>query len=216
MAGTSIKFRCYQCNQLLGVSRNRVGGVVSCPKCQAGLIVPDPTEGAGPLDLRTEGESTGSGSTDGGIPLDLIDIRPEDIRVEPGAYRSPASPSSSEPQEAATSGGPGLQVAEPPASWEQPPAPPRPLRPSSASVEAPAPTFAPEPERTKSAEDLNLPQIDLAPARRSPTRHQPLARSRDVVISRTTLAMWSLFVLIAQVLAFLAGLLAGHFVWKVH
>ncbi|MHC5543793.1 hypothetical protein ACYOEI_36665, partial [Singulisphaera rosea] len=41
-------------------------------------------------------------------------------------------------------------------------------------------------------------------------------RSRDIVLPRSAVAAWSLFVLIAQGLAFLAGLLAGHFLWKVH
>ena len=36
-----IKFRCFQCNQLLGVSRSKAGEVVSCPKCAAELIVPE-------------------------------------------------------------------------------------------------------------------------------------------------------------------------------
>ena len=33
--------------------------------------------------------------------------------------------------------------------------------------------------------------------------------------ARSVVATWSLFVLLAQALAFLAGLLAGHFIWRV-
>ena len=45
MASASpIKFRCFECSKLLGVSRSKVGMVVSCPQCGADLIVPDPAE----------------------------------------------------------------------------------------------------------------------------------------------------------------------------
>jgi hypothetical protein len=37
--------------------------------------------------------------------------------------------------------------------------------------------------------------------------------SRDVVIPRLAVLSWSLFVVIALFLAFVAGLLVGHFVW---
>ena len=33
MAGVPVKFRCFQCNRLLGVALSKVGSVVSCPKC---------------------------------------------------------------------------------------------------------------------------------------------------------------------------------------
>jgi hypothetical protein len=46
MAKEPIKFRCFQCQKLLGVSPSKAGAVVSCPKCGAGLLVPDlPPEG---------------------------------------------------------------------------------------------------------------------------------------------------------------------------
>jgi len=40
MATERLKFRCYRCNQLLAASANKAGSVVSCPKCQADLLVP--------------------------------------------------------------------------------------------------------------------------------------------------------------------------------
>ena len=43
MAGPKIKFRCYQCNQLLGVARSRVGKVVACPKTVGVVLVVKPT-----------------------------------------------------------------------------------------------------------------------------------------------------------------------------
>jgi hypothetical protein len=41
-------------------------------------------------------------------------------------------------------------------------------------------------------------------------------RARDVVLPRSVVLAWSLFVLLALAAAFGAGLLAGHFVWRVH
>src|SRR5438552_5589833 len=35
-----IKFRCAYCNQLLGISRRKVGSVVRCPTCAGQVVVP--------------------------------------------------------------------------------------------------------------------------------------------------------------------------------
>ncbi|MCA1686042.1 MAG: hypothetical protein LC745_08670, partial [Planctomycetia bacterium] len=106
MAVVPVKFRCYRCNQLLGVSPSKVGAVVACPRCSADLVVPDPNEADQPstgeepvgpdgspppspasspfIPPETEPEDEGAG-----VPLDFLNIRPEDIRVEPGV-RHPA------------------------------------------------------------------------------------------------------------------------------
>ncbi len=47
MATDRLKFRCYRCNQLLASSANKAGTVVSCPKCQADLLVPPPEPQSG-------------------------------------------------------------------------------------------------------------------------------------------------------------------------
>jgi len=209
MAGNPIKFRCYQCNQLLGVSRNRVGGVVSCPKCQAGLIVPDPEEGATTsLNIKTDEPATGT--LDAGLPLDLIDIRPEDIRVEPGAdwVRSPQSSSESRTATLA-------RVIEEPALEEEPEQPPHPA-PSSVTSTEPATTSTRSPVSIPTDEGAILPPLDIEPTSRNSHRRIASTRSRDIILPRSTVAAWSLFVLVAQGLAFVAGLLAGHFLWKVH
>src|SRR4051812_14471549 len=106
MAGNPIKFRCYQCNQLLGVSRSKVGLTVSCPKCAADLIVPDPDEGPesssppSALESIALGDPAASDTTPAflsslaaGLPYEIADIRPEDIRAEPGITLSPSPPS---------------------------------------------------------------------------------------------------------------------------
>jgi hypothetical protein len=40
------------------------------------------------------------------------------------------------------------------------------------------------------------------------------ARRNDVAIPRTAVVLWSFFVVAALAMAFTAGLLLGHFVWK--
>jgi DNA-directed RNA polymerase subunit RPC12/RpoP len=37
-----IRFRCAYCSQLMGIARRKAGSVVSCPKCQGKVIVPNP------------------------------------------------------------------------------------------------------------------------------------------------------------------------------
>lgn len=44
-----IRFRCYYCNQLMGISRRKAGTVVKCPKCKGEIQVPVP-EGTAPAD----------------------------------------------------------------------------------------------------------------------------------------------------------------------
>src|SRR4051812_43340906 len=96
MAGVPIKFRCYQCNQLLGVSRSKVGSVVACPKCATELIVPEPDEATTAAQPMTPempvalGQPSPPETTEAflsalaaDLPVEIADIRPEDIRVEP-------------------------------------------------------------------------------------------------------------------------------------
>ena len=40
MPSAPMKIRCYQCGQLLGVSRSKAGRVISCPKCASELTIP--------------------------------------------------------------------------------------------------------------------------------------------------------------------------------
>ena len=80
-----IKFRCVQCNQLLGVSPSKVGSVVSCPRCAVELIVPeadDPPEVPRAPEPEPIPAILSSLVLDRRDPLD--ELRPEDIRVEPG------------------------------------------------------------------------------------------------------------------------------------
>lgn len=196
MAGVPIKFRCYRCNQLLGVARSKVGMVVSCPKCAADLVVPDLDEAAAtPSSSSTNNADLTSAFLSelaSGMPLAIPDIRPEDIRVEPGLPFESYPPAPAEPE-------PG---PSPPAYREPIPSPAEP--PPSPKPIASEPVF-----------EAAVPPIRVEPPRLAFER-APAVRSRDLVLPRSVVAFWSLFVLLAQALAFLAGLLAGHYLWRVH
>src|SRR5579864_792830 len=189
-----VMFRCFQCNQVLKTGRAKSGSVVACPKCGVELVVPEPAAKQSVTDMTSR-------PTD---PTDLIravvtpkpafefpDIRPEDIRVVPGVAASPAPPPP-----------PPRAPAEPPS----PPARPAPeVKLDSSPEPAPAPTPpGPEPE---------FPPIHIEPQPIKPETpstfsiraNQP--RGRDAVIPHAALVGWSLFGLLALVMAFLAGLL---------
>jgi hypothetical protein len=231
-----IKFRCYQCNQLLGVSRSKAGKAVNCPKCGTGLVVPD----AGEVPAASVGPATGEATPafladlDAGLPIELADIRPEDIRVQseehwrmppiaveaPRPAAPPAPTAAPAPAPAAAPPRPGFLESLAPGGGASGPAPydwtsvPTPqVAPAPASAPAPAPAAAPAP--TSSAADPVLPPIRVEPPSLA-TERTSLVRTRDIVLPRSVVATWSLLVLLAQALAFVAGLLAGHYVWRVH
>jgi DNA-directed RNA polymerase subunit RPC12/RpoP len=211
MAVVPIKFRCYQCNQLLGVARSKAGTVVNCPKCSAGLIVPDLTEPSEPgpnpeppQELssgpeRQEPQPTGAP----GLEDLLAEIRVEDIRVEPGV--------ATEPVPAAAR----VEAPAPVPNAHETPAPAA----SSDRVEEPSVIMLPTPDPAPAVAPANVvvPPINFDQRRAVVERDRgPGPRPRDVNLPRSVVLAWSLFVLIALALAFAAGLLAGHFLWKVH
>jgi len=222
MAGAQVRFRCYKCNQLLGVSRNRIGSEVSCPKCATPLVVPDPEEMAEPAAPGSNPEpgpaATASDSPEGtpaflsalaaGLPVEIADIRPEDIRVETSADWSPPLISTATQASAVEP----YPLDVPPALPVEPPRR-APYEAAPAPASAPAPGPAPAPGAA--SVDSIVSAIKLEPPSVAGER-TPAVRSRDLVLPRSVVAFWSLFVLLAQALAFLAGLLAGHFVWRVH
>ncbi len=195
MAGVPLKFRCYRCNQLLGVSRSKAGRIIACPKCAAELLVPQPSESSsstdgGSIDLGPD--LTAPTASESGIDLDLLDIRPEDIRVEPGVVLEEPPP--------------------PEPTTPEPDAPPPPeLAAHSTIVVPPVPVVEEAPE----AAGPVVPPIQVEPLTVAAER-PATARARDVILPRSVVAAWSLFVLVAQGLAFVAGLLAGHYLWRVH
>jgi DNA-directed RNA polymerase subunit RPC12/RpoP len=214
-----ITFRCFRCNQVLRTGRQKAGSVVACPKCGAELIVPEPTLEKSVTGEEGSGDNVRVGPSRTTTPKpeapDLSDIRVEDIRVEPGVVLNRPEP---EPE------------PQPQASAEPPPMPfgvkiePEPLLSPRTALRPrrEAPAAAPEPSPIPSIEaSLEFPAIDVEPL---PVRPEPPAvipdragpaRPRDLVLPEAAVVSWSLFVILALFLAFVAGLLAGHFVWTV-
>jgi len=195
-----LKFRCYRCNQLLGASRSKVGTVISCPKCGSALVVPEPDEETAPVARSVKpvlGALTSGGPQD---TESILDIRPEDIRVEPGIEL--LRPDVDEELETVANDDDAdianETVAPPPEPEE-----------TVVVTKAPVPVPPPLPEAVPPI------QVEVPPDVR-PHESYGRTRARDVVLPRSVVLAWSLFVLAALALAFGAGLLAGHYVWRVH
>ncbi len=223
-----IKFRCYQCNQLLGVSRSRVGKVVNCPKCSTGLVVPDPDESPAAAAAAQQGPASGDttpaflAALDAGMPVELTDIRPEDIRVEsdddwsppPIAFDLPRPAPSPEPPPFLVPLAAGANAGRE-ESYDIASAP-TPLS-IQASPTAVIPVPVPQPVSAPASPVVEplVPPIKFETPSRIYERTTTV-RTRDLILPRSVVATWSLFVLMAQALAFIAGLLAGHYLWRVH
>jgi hypothetical protein len=169
------------------------------------------------------------------IPDDLATLRPEDIRVEAefvdlvvttNENISTPPPVAEEPRLDKLPGDPaGLeayfaQISAPP---ELPPVVPavlRPVIPAELPPVAPAelpPVVPAEPRSASppvaSAIGAVLPAIDIETPSLLP-RARELQPVSEVILQPATVLAWSLLVLLALPMAFLAGLLMGHFVWK--
>ncbi|MFO0908222.1 MAG: hypothetical protein U0794_07660 [Isosphaeraceae bacterium] len=237
--GEPIKFRCGRCKQLIGVARSKAGTVVSCPKCDASLVAPaaDEPRPAAPATVEeqlpaeaTEGDVASEPEPglpfevappderpDDALPLETLAIQIEDIQVEPGvrelypAQRPPrpyrpapprpeselrAAPRPPASRSATTQGA----VSAPPTPIEQPDIPP---------------DLSQIPTPTPQVEVPNL-TIETSVSEGRRARLPEPSRSRDIVLPRSVVASWSFLVLLAVSFAFVAGLLAGHYLWRVH
>jgi hypothetical protein len=234
MAEGPLKFRCYQCNQLLGVPPKRAGTVIACPRCGTELLVPRPeTEpepslaeelARGPVPAgrsrsRASAADAGPAGSEAGsipslmnehgsaIPEDLVTLRPEDIRVE--AEFVDLVVTTNEPtylaSEPATASEPVGFSAEPTSAEtflaEVPPV-------SRISTQATA-----ERPSVDAAPGAVLPEISIEPPSILPA-HRQTGPVREVLIQPAVLLVWSMIVLLSLPMAFIAGLLIGHFLWR--
>jgi hypothetical protein len=147
------------------------------------------------------------------IPDDLASLRPEDIRVEAEfADRvitvtepvTPTLPAVVKP-EPASDPQPGGSAGR--SAWIEPgpiEAPPKQMPPRIMPVEEPP---------VEVAIDTILPKITIEPATILPAGRE-IRPVSEVVLQPATVLAWSLLVLMALPMAFVAGLLMGHFVWK--
>ena len=164
------------------------------------------------------------------IPPELASLRPEDLRVEadvfgaivrqPSPTPAPPSPVTDPFLLAGSLSGSGWRpspsTVEPPAP-EPSPSPiatsPTPTDPSPFPVDLPPPLPISRTAPVSEASVL-LPPIHVEP---DPIRPNPAVEPRvirEVVLPASVVLAWSLFVLSAIPMAFLAGLFIGHFLWK--
>lgn len=207
----AIKFRCDRCGQLLGVSPSRAGRPVKCPKCGAGLLVPSPGDPEIPSASTDTTNAPGepSSSPSSGF-FDAVDLDQDDLRnlfpVDAGEDQDgdKAPPLLSDPETNEDEANDTALVSIPPERPEQRRQGPIIEEVGGTGPESISALFA---ERSgpegRSAE--------LEPWASAGSRPRG---ARDVLVPRMALLAWSLFVLLALFLAFLAGLLVGHFVWK--
>ena len=168
----------------------------------------------------------------GVLPPDLIDLKPEDLRVEAefseSLARRPAPP------------------VEERAPWPPPEVLEAPIRIETFPARSPATPVVETtvvPSFTEPLPAALTETVDLSPARAEPLAPPPvpqaaeaaligasieiehptilppgteIRRVREVVLPASVVLSWSLFVLLGIALAFVAGLLMGHFLWTPH
>jgi phage FluMu protein Com len=161
------------------------------------------------------------------IPPELAALRPEDLRVEAEFFGSltqePPPPARSAPELSLTDRADPFQFPDsfmpetllPPAE--------KPLRSPSAvgfsvASEVVATTAAPipmPPPLPAPAPDAVIPPIQIEPwsATILPPGTEP-RRIHEVTLPASVVVAWSLFVLVAVAMSFVAGLMIGHFLWR--
>ena len=86
-----IRFRCAYCNQLMGISKRKVGNVVRCPKCGGQVVVPNPEEGQaadeGPEDPNAPAHALEDPELE--RLLAGVDPKPNSPRGAPRHFKSP-------------------------------------------------------------------------------------------------------------------------------
>jgi hypothetical protein len=142
------------------------------------------------------------------IPEDLVALRPEDIRVEAefvDLVVTTDEPTSLTVESATASEPVGFPVE--PVSAETFLAEVPPVSRISTQVMAEQPPSGGAPGAV-------LPEISIEPPSILPaSRHS--GPVREVLIQPAVLLVWSMIVLLSLPMAFIAGLLIGHFLWKI-
>jgi phage FluMu protein Com len=282
MPAERLKFRCYRCNQLLAVAPSKAGTIVSCPKCQAELLIPGgetrtkgsnefrakaetdrPRKAESAAESRARAEATAIlgaspapaapeplpsvlGELAGVIPPDLADLRPEDLRVEAEFFKNLASaptpaPAAPPAPALAPAPSPPSPVVPVPTPWpvsesmsstfttgllssltsyrpeteptrELAPPGPVPAPPEVVARDARPPAETPSPREEVGA---IVPPIEIEPPSILPPGAE-IHRVSEVVLPAPVVLAWSLFVLAGIAAAFTAGLMIGHYLWKIH
>jgi len=211
--------------------------VVACPRCKAELQIPagdlaskEVTEKAARRQRR--GTVTSNAATSksdlpempaflteiaGAIPPEVAELRPEDLRVEAEVFetitREPSPPPSPPPMPQPAIETPGASPFEDRKSELTPSELSNLFAPKlQPSEPLPAPTH---PSPASSESRAFVPPIEIEPPSILAAGTE-IRRSHEVILPASVVLAWSLFVLLGIALSFIAGLMVGHFLWKVH
>ncbi len=167
------------------------------------------------------------------IPPELAALRPEDLRVEAEFFETitreppPPAPAADDPFPFPAEMLSGRDLFAPPSADERVNDAPPPVASAlstemamgsgiSGAVEAPPPLPLPQPAAVTAPvpEKVVIPPIQIETSTiRPPADAEPRA-IHQVVLPASFVLAWMMFVLAALPMAFLAGLLIGHFIWK--
>ena len=214
MVGDVLKFRCYRCGKLLGAPAAKGGKATSCPNCRAELIIPgrDEGEGSGVPELARAIDYNASPRASTSTPPASAAGRDPGFSwedIDTGIFQAAAaaididSPITIVPRGTSPESSPALHPFNP-TNLPQDSTPPPPALVEGATE---------LPSATQSSSDILAIKI---PGRIPPAA--PAAESRrgtgEVVLSRGVVASGMAFALIAVGIAFLAGLVVVHYIWR--
>jgi hypothetical protein len=200
MATAVLKFRCYRCDKLLGISPAKAGKTTTCPKCQADLIVPE-SDVPADADMRAAARALVP-NLDESDTIAAPEPRPQH---EPGFSWEDLDATIFET--AAEAGAIDLGIAT-----------------AKAKPPQPEPTLAPEPEPAPVPVAPIIPIVDTPPPIVVPeikveapvvqSDRSSRRRPGEVVLTQGVIASWSVFMLLALAISFVAGVFVGHFFWR--
>jgi phage FluMu protein Com len=206
MAKAVLKFRCYRCDKLLGISPAQAGKTTTCPKCQADLVVPE-TDLPPDEDIRAAARALVP-NLDESVTINEPKPGPKP-QHEPGFSWEDLDATIFETAAEVDAVNLGIATALAPA----PPEPPK-AAPEPEPVPEPAPVpVAPIVPIVETSAPIVVPEIKVeAPVVR--TERTSRTRPGDVVLTQGVIASWSVFMLLALAISFVAGVFVGHFLWK--
>ncbi len=199
-----------------GARRERAGAVASNAATSISLP-PISMPSAAPAQASASELPTFLAEIAAAIPPEVAELRPEDLRVEAEVFESttreplPQSPPAPIPP----------QAVDAPMSFPAVESTPERAPPELARLFAPAPQPAePSPERLPPSAVTGDSQAFVPPIEIEPpsvrAAGQEIRRSHEVILPASVVLVCEIFVLVGLAFSFIAGLMIGHFIWKVH
>ncbi len=184
----------------------------------------EPGDGSGPVPAQPQAPALPSflEGVAAIIPPEVAELRPEDLRVEAhvleslprrsGFNESPPAPA---PGSESPGAFPTIESPESPGEWPSADELSNAFAALPAEVRQPPPPppieMVPLPPPEKAPSVAPPIEIETAPALKD---DRPMRHVREVAVPASVLLAWSLFGLVGLAFSFIAGLLIGHFVWK--